>query len=374
MNTQCGSLTLAEVVDEFFINNMIDKKKNFVSYMVIAKRAWQKMFLNTFFSTTSAWQTLQNGLPYDYVNIPPGTIRFFTASVQDRHGLIQPLFYNSQINIIPQPTSPTCGCTQCQCDGLCDDLSSTSVTTKLLFTINGVNYYEKDWIKTCQNGDVILWREVPTKKYNDFIGQSGDFNADYNTDFAAGNPGLDNFSIVTQTFQEKICSLEVRPCGCPIASPQNIQTINTCCAGFFPFGWHNHRHKNNSPLADVNSNGYGQVKLSECGTKLYFIPTKRWWEYGCNTDPLIPTYLLLNTQTNGINCTDEIMIPDYPEAIDYIWAGVDARRKQYNSKYSLAEKQAAQYHLNDCENKLIMFLNPLNLQEVANYQDAPIVW
>lgn len=371
--TQCGALTLAEIVDEYMIQRFIDKEKNFVSYMVIAKRAWQKIFWNTIWSTTSSWETLQAGTPYNYVNIPRGTTRFFSAAIQDHHGLIQPLFYNNQLNIIPQPTSPKCGCTQCQCDGVCDDISSSTVTTKLLFTINGINYYEKDWIKTCPNGDVILWKEIPTKKYNDFIGQSGDYNTDYNVDFANGNPGLDNFSIVTQTFQEKICQLEVRPCGCPVASPQNIQTLTTFCSGFFPFGFHfHHLLPSNSPLADINSNGYGEVKMSECGTKLYFKPTPKWIHH-CSTIPeKLPTYILINRQTNGIDCTDEVMVPEY--ALDYMWAIMDYRAKRFNSKYSINEKQLAKYEMNDAENKLIGFLNPLNLQEIANTQDAEIRW
>lgn len=372
MSTQSGVLTLSEVCDEYLINRMIDKKKNFVSYMVIAKRAWQKVFWNTIYSTQSSWATLQNGLPYDYVPLPSGISRFFTASVQDKHGRIQPLFYNSQLNIIPQPVAPSCGCTDPNCNGI--DTSTTTVTTKLLFTINGINYYEKDYIKTCSNGDVILWKEIPTKKYNDFIGQSGDYNTDFNDDFSNGNPGLSNFSIVTQTFQEKICKLDVRPCGCPVPSTQNIQTINDCCSAFFPFGInfrHGRHHSSNSPLNDINSNEYGEVKMSECGTRLYFKPTLKWWEV-CPNDPLIPTYLLLNYQTNGLSCTEETLVPEY--ALDYMFASMDWRSKRFNSKYSLGEKQQAKYEMNDEENKIISFLNPLNLQEIANTQDANIRW
>jgi hypothetical protein len=370
MSTQSGALTLSEVCDEYLINRMIDKKKNFASYMVIAKRSWQKIFWNTVWATQSSWHTVKNGLPYDYIELPRGISRFLTASIQDPHGLIQPLFYSSQLNIIPKPSKPSCGCGECQCDGMCDDISASSVTTKLLFTINGVNYYEKEWIKTCKNGDLIKWREVPVKKYNDFVGESGDFNDDYNSDYSNANASTGNFSIVTQTFQEKVCTLEVRPCGCPLNTPQNIELINTCCAGFFPYGWRRDEYmQSNSPLSDVNSNCYGEVKLSECGTKLYFKPTKKWWQV-CPPDKLIPTYILINFQTNGLSCTEETLVPEY--ALDYMHASMDWRAKRFNSKYSLGEKQQAKYEMNDAENKVVAFLNPINLQEVANIQDAPI--
>lgn len=372
MSTQSGAMALSEVCDEFMINRGIDKKKYFPRYMVIAKRSWQKLFWNTIWSTYSSWQTVQVGTPYNYVNVPKGTTRIFTASIQDHHGRIQPLFYNGQLNIIPQPTYPTCGCTQCQCDGLCDAIGSTTLTTKLLFTINGVNYYEKTWIKSCPNGDIIQWSEIPTKKYNDFIGQSGDYNADYNNDFSTGNPSLSNFDIVTQTFQKKLCSLEVRPCGCPLPTPQNIQLINTFCGCFFPGGFWTWKHEHKPTfLDDINPNYYGEVKLSECGTKLYFRPT-RHWETLNPTNPLIPTYLLINGQTNGLDCTDEVLVPEY--ALDAMWDSMFYRSIKLKSNYSLSEKTDAKYQMNDSINGIIMFLNPLNLQEIANVQNGPILW
>lgn len=368
--SQSGVVTLSEAVDEYFINRMIDKKKNFPAYLTIAKRSWQKMYWNTLFAVQSTWHTVQIGDPYDYVYMPKNTVRFLNASIEDRHGRIQPLFYADQLNIISKPKTQKCGCTACKCDGVCDDIGATSVTTKLIFTVNNVNYYEKCWIKLCPNGDIIQWCEIPTKSYNDRIGTFGDYNADYNDDWLKGNPGLDNFTIVYEKFQTKICALEVRPCGCPIDNEANRIIINTCCSGFLPFWTLRNRHQPTF-MDEINSKGYGEVKLSEDGRKLYFKPTRHWHNH-CNKDPKIPKFLLLNCQTSGVDCTEEVLVPEY--GLDFLWADMDWRAKRFNSKYSLNEKQESKYQRNDEENKLIMFLNPLSLQELQNVQDGVIKW
>lgn len=366
--SECNSNTLAAIVDEYLATRLIDKKKNYVAYLIIAKRAWQKVFRNTIWQTQSVWQEIKKGTPYNYIDTPASMERLFSVSVEDHHKLIQPLFYNTQLNIIPKPTTTTCGCS-CGCDGLCEDLSSMVVTTTLAFTINGINYYTKEWIKSCPNGDLIKWREVPTKKYKDFVGQSGDYNNDFNSDYSIQTGATANFEIVTQTFQEKICQLSVKDCGCPIYNQDNIELINGCCGGFFPFGfWNRHREHRPTFLSDINSNGYGQVKMSECGTKIYFIPDPKCWDI----PDYYPTHLLVNFQTNGLSCSDQVLVPDI--AYDYMQAEIDYRAKRFNSKYSLGEKQQAKFERNEEQNNLILMLNPLNLQEIANIQDGPILF
>lgn len=365
--SQSGSLTLSEVVDEYLIQRMIDRKKYYDAYLTIAKRAWQKCFWNTLYEVQSVWLTMQAGTPYNYIPVPKDCVRIFSVNNVDRHGKIQPLFYNNQLNILPKPVTPSCGCNACKCDGLCDDLNAVTVTSKLLFNYSGVDYFQKCWIKTCSNGDVIKFCETPVKSYNDVTGTPGDYNQDYNNDYLIGTPGLDNFTIVTQTTQEKICALEVRPCGCVVDTPQNVELINSFCGCFFPFGfWTRHQHPKTF-LDDINENHLGEVKLNEDNTRIYFKPTRH---FPILNDPLVPQYLLLSYQTNGFDCTSQVIVPEF--ALDYMFTAIDYRSKRFNGKFTLNEKQMAKYDMQDEENKIIMFLNPLNLQKIADIQDAVI--
>ena len=124
------------------------------------------------------------GDPYPYINVPKSAVRLFSVMDVDRHNKLLPLFYNDQINVLPLPTTQDCGCQQCDCTGAQDELTGLTYTTTALFTINGITYYEKSWMKLCSNGDILQYREVPTKKYNDMRGNFGDFNNDFNQDFS----------------------------------------------------------------------------------------------------------------------------------------------------------------------------------------------
>lgn len=366
-----GCMLLSEFLDEFLATRFIDRKKYYDAYLIIAKRAWQKLFRNTLYEVQTVWLTLQAGQPYNYIKVPKNAQRIFTVNHVDREGKIQPLFYNNQINIISKPTSPTCGCQNCKCDGLCDDVGQLQVTTQLLFSYNGIDYFKKCWIKICPNGDTLRFCETPVKSYNDTVGTPGDYNVDYNNDYLIGNPSLDNFTIVTQTTQEKICALEVKPCGCVVNTPQNVELINNFCGCYFPFGyWAARNEKPKTFLDDINSDCvYGDVKISEDNTKIYYIPKKN---HANGIAPFVPQYLLLSFQTNGLDCNSEVVVPDY--AFDYLCTDVDYRAKRFNSRYSLGEKQMAKYARNEEENDLILFLNNLNLQKIADIQDAPIYY
>src|SRR5690348_16884574 len=96
----CMSYTLAEAMENFFLDRQISKKKYMAAYMVMAKKEWQKLFQNTLWSVQSKWMTMQRGTPYNFVYVPDGSSRIFSVSVEDRCHLIQPLFYNSQLNVI----------------------------------------------------------------------------------------------------------------------------------------------------------------------------------------------------------------------------------------------------------------------------------
>lgn len=363
--------TLADVVDQYLLQRQINKKKYYPSYLYIAAQYWKKLFRNTIYAVNSQWLTLKVGTPYNYIDMPPNVVRLFSASVVDECGEIVPIYYNNKINIIPQPTSSQkkCGCTACECGGLCDDINSLTYTTKLLFTISGVDYYEKDWVKVCPNGDILEYRIVPTKKYNSFTGDGGDYNRDYNNDYLIGTSPFQDFTIEYVPSQSIICKLTVLPCGCPENTQDNIDLLNHHCGCYLPFNSYCKRKECKSFLGEINGNHkLGSIKVSDCGKKIFYIPHKRH----DHKPPVLPTYILLNWQTSGENCSEVVQVPEY--ALECMWTGIDHYSKRFNNAFNKTEKDDAKYAANASENDLILFLNPLSLDALAQLQDAPILY
>jgi hypothetical protein len=370
--------TLSEAVDEYLATRGVDKKKYYARYLIIAKRVWQRLFWNTLWITKSVWQPLKKGDPYNYIDVPRDKARILSISQQDPCGKVRPLYYNSQINVVPKPKIKKCGCGACDCGGLCEDVNSFTVTTKLLFTINGVNYYEKTWLKYCTNGDILEYREVPTKKYLDYKGDGASFNNDFNNDFDIGG-GFGNYEITTEKFQQKICHLTTQPCGCPEETQENEQILMDFCGCFFGCFTRRHRDFCNHFLENPDPNCLGEVKLSECGTKIFYIPNRHRFRPECTTGtnirpaiPTLPDFLQVNYQTNGQNFDEQVLVPDF--SVKAVMTGIDSDSKMFNNKYSLAEKKDAEYRHNDEVNKLILFLNPLSLDVLSHIQDAPTKW
>lgn len=360
--------TLAEAMDLYFSFNDISKKKYFSSYLITARFVWKDIFKNTLFQTQSVWKTMQRGDPYNYVEIPTNTERIFSVSVEDDCGNVVPLFYNNRINVVKKPTKKKCGCTQCDCSGLCEDANSLTLTTKLIYTINGQEYFETTWLESCSNGDMLEWKKTPVKKYNTVLGDGGDFNADYNDDYLIGAAPFAAYTIEYITTQRKICHLETLPCGCPIESAENINTFNESC-GCFLDCCRRKRHCDHF-LADPNSNGRGEVKISECGTRIEYRPPPR---HCCHPNhKKIPEFLLINLQTNAEDCGQDVLVPEY--ALECLHDGVDAVKKKRKDKYSPNEKLAAGWQYEASRNKVLLYLNPISLANLADIQDAPIRW
>lgn len=364
--------TIYDSVKEALALNEISIPKYLPSYLIAAKQAYRKLFWNTLYVTGSIWLPVKDGDPYPYVDVPADASRILYVGRDDHCGDIKPLFYNSRMNVVAKPKEKKCGCDDCNCSGLCEDLYSSQFTTNILFTINGVDYIEKTWIKYNKNGDVIEYKEVPTKQYNSFTGDAGDFNNDFGNDYSGGGNGLGNFSIVTKTFQRKLCALETLPCGCPKDTPENEENVRNFCSCYMPYFGHRRHHHCEKFLSDTNNDEYGEVKLSQCQTKIYFKPTRRHHHH--RDEKRIPDFLLVGYQTNGdpqiVN--QQIQIPEYSK--DAMWAGMFYYKKKHNPKYSGGDRQEAKWMFNDEINQLIGFLSPLNLQDLADIQDSPVLW
>lgn len=360
--------TLSESIDRFLITKGIEKKKYFSKYLVVGEKIWEQIFQNTIWVQKSVWKELKDDSPYPSIDKPADCVRLFSIAVLDECQNLQPLYYNSQLNIIPKPSTRKCSCTACDCS-VCEDIENMTVTTKELFTISGITYYEKTWLKYCKNGDIMEYKEVPTKKFNDFIGDGGDYNEDYNNDYSIGGNALANFSIVTVPFQRKVCTLETKPCGCPVENKENECIIQEFCGCWLPY-FCNRRKKHCDQFSqNINNNYYGEVKLSECGTKIFYKPAKEW---RAATKTKYPDFLQVIYQTNGKNPNQEAQVPDYAEMC--LWKGTDWLSKAFNNSYSPAEKQLAKYEYVEEQGRVIKFLNPFKLSDLSKIQDLPQKW
>jgi hypothetical protein len=368
--SNCQTYFLSGVVDNLMIDRAISKKKYFAAYMVMAKKEWQKLFRGTLWEVQSKWMPMKNGEPYNYVDVPDGTSRILSVSVEDRCGLIQPLFYNVQLNVVSKPKTKNCGCKQdCNCGGCCEAASSMSYTTKVVLTINGVDYYEKTWIESCPNGDMIEYRETPTKKYNNIQGDGGDYNDDYNNDYDIEAAPFSDYTVVTVKSQKKICSVEVLPCGCVAETPENEQLLTDTCGCSINWGCGLKKKHCRHYTENINNNYYGECKMSECGTKIYYKPSLHWKKV---SDVEFPEFLLVNTQSNGLIPNEEVLVPDY--ALDALEAGIYWRSVRFNTSIPKVTKDDAYQQYMMETSLLTAFLYPISWIELGQVQNAVIRW
>jgi|GEM_PF-3494609 len=373
---QCPTYLLSECVDNYFMSRQLSKKKYYASYMVIAKNVWQKLFRNTIWAVQSQWMTLKAGDPYNYIDVPKGAQKggriFSVSTVDHKCGLPQPLYYNNQINIIAKPRHRKCGCTEdCHCDGLCEAVNSFVYTTRLLFTILGVDYYEQCWFKYCKNGDILEYCKTPTKQYNNIVGDGGDYNVDYNDDWLIGNPPFTDFQIVYTETQRKICHLETHPCGCPKETKENAELLSTHCGCQLNFDCRFKRHHCQQYFPNVNNNHLGEIKMSECGTRIYFIPPRNHHHCDTEDNERLPKFLLVTFQTNGLG-DDVVQVPDY--ALPAMLTGINYESIRFNPSIAFNQKQDAKYQHEDEIAQLIAFLNPISVIETGKVQDEPVLW
>lgn len=352
--------TLTEGVDKYFITEGIDKKKHFGRYLTIGGDIWADLYMNTLNVTKNVWQTIKQDSDGNYIDIPNDCERIFYVSTQDKCNNAVPLYFNALFNTLHKPAKKSCGCQSCDCSGLCNELSNTTMTTKVMFTQNGIDYSEKKWITVCPNGDIIEYREVPVKKFNDRVGDAGDYNEDYNNDYLIANP-FANYTIVTQTFQEKICKLEVRPCGCPVSTVENENLVLAHCGGYLNPLLRCSKKRCETFLPEVNAKHIGEVSISECGTRIYV----RWLKK--ETD-----FLLLTYQTNGRCERSQNAIPE--KGLMALWTGIDFRKKMFNNYFSFNDKEAARIAYEREKNNLIGFDNKLSFQFLSDLSDTPIKW
>ena len=61
-----------------------------------------------------------------------------------------------------------------------------------------------------------------------------------------------------------------------------------------------------------------------------------------------------------------------PAAVETMFYGIHFKSTRFNMSLPLREKKQIEYDWTNAQNKLILYLNPLNLERLAQIQDQPI--
>jgi hypothetical protein len=204
-----------------------DAMRNHKHYMVTAAMVWEELFKHTLWNFQTMWLEVQAGKPYPYVMLPDGVELFIglfdEVEYSNGKSFLIPLTFNNNVSTNIKPELKACSCTvDCGCGTNCLTMNELSLE-EIEHTIDGDIYIERKWMETCKNGDVIEWREMPTKVYTT-AQAAGEFSAEFSpAEFDTDGSGYD---IDKVTIQRRICTLKTKECGCIDESQYNNQLIN----------------------------------------------------------------------------------------------------------------------------------------------------
>ncbi len=378
MTSELQYHTLSSAVDNYLILRGVESKKHFAKYMVGAKWAYKELYWQSQFMNQSKWVEVKAGSPYNYIDFPSDMLLLIGVSEVDRFGNIQELYQNNMMNIIEKPKNRVCECESCGGNNLNDAVNAGfQVVTTYLFSVNGTEYFQKDWIKYTKCGDIVKYSEIPTKKYNDTKGDAPfDYNEDYNNDYSNGMGGFSNFEVVTVKEQSIICHVETKPCGCPVESEENINKIRCSCAAYVGPYYDYVLRKSYEYVGDINTNERGWVKVDDANRRIYFKHSPKIHSYHSKHEEIernkIPHFLLVNYQTDAENLSGSVVVP--ANSMLALFAGIDYFVKRYSPKESINVKQLAKYEWENEKDKLILQLNRFSIDQFKQLKDTPIRW
>ncbi len=347
--------TLAEALDLMLIQSGVDKKKFFLPQLAIAGLVWPEITTHTLNLVKSVWLPILEDEDGKFVEVPEDAATIHSLNDEDDCGNPVPLYFNRLFHVEQKPTKKKCGC-----EDVCDEVEQSTMTTKLMFTANGQDYFEKKWITVKPDGDVVEYREVPVKRYNDRKGDSGDYAEDFSSDYDIGT-AFGNYTIVTEKFTEKKCTLAIRKCGCVQNSADNNKLLTENCGVYLNAGLSCCKKRCETFLGDPSFHPVGQAAMSECETKIYLRKMRPGREF-----------LLLVYQTNGKSCFSNNVVPE--NALMALWTGIQYRKTLFNSKFTYNEKEAARIAYEREKNNLTTFNNRVKLSFLANVSSQNKKW
>ncbi len=346
---QVPKYTLGEVVEDYLIRKFNQRRKYFGNYFRIAQDVYKDIYRTIMPTISSRYVEVLPAdavNPYPYILKPDGMVKFYGVSITSRHNNLLQVNYNADLNVFTKPsTTKKCGCvTTDLCD--CIDNLEVVITPK---DIDGTTYYQKDWVVCCNDGQVKQYSEIPVKKYGD---TGGSYGNDYGDDYDIINDG-DN--VVVIQIYKVLGKLDIKPCGCPIESEPNKTLIFNKCGCFLGLKpdcckvWYEH----------TKVNCTGEMKWSECGTKLYL--------KNVHDDD---GFAIFHCQLDPVKCGEEIMVDDF--ARKAIWYGIEEESIVFYPRSSEADKDGAKRRKLRAFTELFEYLNPVNSKRFFSIPSAEI--
>lgn len=315
--------TVAESTDQFCIAQGNDDRKYYDNMLYHSLQAWNDLLRTTLWAFQSVWVETRkdSSSRYPYITLPRNMDLFLALLEEDRCGRLVQLPGSSSFSTSFPPVQKSCGCTaDCGCGDLCAAANSFSLITKPV-VIGGTTYTEKQWLEVCANGDVIEYREVPSK--------------------------TETGAVITVQNTQRICTLATKPCGCVEDTDANRVLLSDTCG----------------------------CRLDTCHRSRIFRPEPSGCETtiqddGCGRLQLIgkdikPWYVLQYQESEGCDIS---LIPDY--ALFTHHAGIDFFSIAFNPRRR-NERRDAKYFYEEQKLKLVEQLNPIDLEVVHKLQSQP---
>lgn len=312
--------TLGETVNDYLLRAGNINRKYYAKYFKIAQDVFKKLYAVTMPTTISKYvQVFPKGAsdPYPYIKRPAGMTRFFGVDVTNRHHELISVVQNEKLNVFTKPTvQKECGCTSTD---LCDCIDNLQVVLTEKFTFEGTVYYEKTWVKCCDNGDVLQYSENPVL-----------------------NP--DGDAVVILKEYKNLGRLATKDCGCPLETDENRDLIFNKCGCFLSLKprccklWYDRNNRMDCT---------GEYKWSECGTKLYLKHVK-------DDDG----FAVIHYQVDPVKCDAELLVDDF--ARWPIWYGIDYESAVFNPRSNPKMLREQERRYTKSVNEYFEYLNPMS--------------
>lgn len=315
--------TQHEVILDYMELSENEGQKGYPVLKKACKMSWYQLFKNTKESF------VRKSVPIELdgtVKYPSSLETLIGFLIVDSCGDLAPLYEDNGKSILIKPKNK-CSCT------CCDDNDCLCPTIQDAFTqedvvINGVPYTNITVTRVLKNGNVI---EETTSHVASFA---------TNGDFIAAIP------IPSQTLK---CTLDVKPCGCPVNSEENAKKLLSC--GCIIDCYAPYTREKYPALY----NEFGYYKKEDENKKAHIFD-----RHGKKTKL---TQVQIVYQSNGF----DILVPDY--AHKALMALLDWTKKVYSPSFLQPQIDAAERHFNKEEFKMIKYLNPIPFEWFVQVAD-----
>jgi len=389
--------TLGETVDGYLMRSGNLNRKYHAKYMAIAEDMYKKLYATTMPTTISKYVQVfpaEGTDKYPFIKKPVGMTRFFGIDVTNKHNELVQVYQNDKLNVFTKPPIQKTGC-GCASTDLCDCIDNLEVVITEKFVHGGTTYYEKTWVKCCDNGDVLQYSETPVlngtcstwELAGSVLGPAlfsytrcdGELIRSQSVDdtgvtvcisdnapiiITSGDGTKTRLTscstdqeIVVLTTYKNLGRLETKDCGCPIESESNEDLIYNKCGCFLAAKpkcckvWYNRSR------IDCT----GEYKWSECETKCYLKDVKD------DAD-----FVVIHYQVDPTCCGGEIMIDSF--ARWPIWYAMDYESAVFNPRTQTNVKllREMERRVTKAINEYFEYLNPLDPDRFFNIPTAEI--